>query len=201
MKTKSFKSQIKIPDDAEAGEFIAVFSKLNVKDHDGDVTLPGAFKEGQKVRISYWGHRWQDLPVGIGHIHSDDEKAWVEGKFFTDTVAGMETYKTVKNLEDLQEWSYGFDVEDAEPGVKDGENVNFLRSLYVHEVSPVMLGAGIDTHTQDIKNKKDNEDPDEKQNEETPTTEPEDEAGDSKSSMVTPQVVLTLIDINTLEVS
>lgn len=151
-KNKVFSSPIQLKDDSDtSGEFKAVFSTLNVVDHDKDVTLPGAFKDGQPVRISYWGHRWQDLPVGRGVVHSDDKEAWVDGKFFLDTEGGTETYKTVKNLGDLQQWSYGFDILEAHSGKFGDEDVQFLSSLEVYEVSPVLLGAGIDTRTTDIK--------------------------------------------------
>src|SRR5512136_179778 len=76
MKTKTYRSPIEIKADGQPGEFRAVFATFNVIDKDGDVTLPGAFKDGAAVRISYWGHRWQDLPVGKGVIHQDDKKAW-----------------------------------------------------------------------------------------------------------------------------
>ena len=112
MKTKLFRAPLELKEGSEeTGEFQAIFATLNVIDHDGDVTVPWAFEEGQKVRISYWGHRWRDLPVGKGVIHSDGEKAWVDDAFFLDTEAGRETYRTVKNLGELQEWSYGFDVD------------------------------------------------------------------------------------------
>jgi HK97 family phage prohead protease len=137
--------------DAESGEFRAVFSTLNVIDRDGDVTLPGAFTDGEEVRISFWGHRWQDLPVGKGVIASDDKEAWVDGQFFLDTDAGRETYQTVKNLGSLQEWSYGFDVLDDASGEFEGQKVRFLKSLKVVEVSPVMIGAGVNTRTEAIK--------------------------------------------------
>lgn len=154
MKTKTFRGPIEIKDDGQTGEFRAVFSTFNVIDLDGDVTVPGAFTDGENVRIAYWGHRWQDLPVGKGVIHADDEKAWVDGRFFLDTEAGKETYLTVKNLGELQEWSYGFDVEESSLGQFEDEDVQFLRRLTVHEVSPVMLGAGIGTHTESIKGRK-----------------------------------------------
>lgn len=151
MNTKTFQAAMEIKADGQPGEFRAVFSTFNVIDKDGDVTLPGAFKEGAPVRISYWGHRWQDLPVGRGVIHADDKKAWVDGQFFLDTQAGKETYLTVKNLGDLQEWSYGYDIQDSETGQFDGQDVRFLKAIEVAEVSPVMLGAGIDTRTESIK--------------------------------------------------
>jgi len=96
MKMKRFVSPIEFKADGEEGEFRAVFSRLNVIDHDGEVTLPGAFEDGQAVRVSYWGHRWRDLPVGRGVIHADEEKAWVDGRFFLDTEGGKETYLTVR---------------------------------------------------------------------------------------------------------
>jgi HK97 family phage prohead protease len=151
MKTKTFRAAMQVKADGQPGEFRAVFSTLNVIDLDGDVTLPGAFKESAAVRISYWGHRWQDLPVGKGLIHSDEKQAWVDGQFFLDTVAGKETYQTVKNLGELQEWSYGYDVLQSSQGQFDNQDVRFLKELEVAEVSPVMLGAGVDTRTERIK--------------------------------------------------
>jgi hypothetical protein len=40
---------------ADSGEVRAVFSTFNTVDSDGDVTLPGAFRDGQEVRISAYG--------------------------------------------------------------------------------------------------------------------------------------------------
>lgn len=153
MNKKIFLSGIELKgeDDGKTGEFTAIFSTFNVVDLDGDVTLPGAFTDGQKVRISYWGHRWGEMPVGRGEIHADQEKAWVDGRFFLDTEAGRETYQTVKNLAELQEWSYGFDIIEASYGKFADREVRFLKKMDVFEVSPVMLGAGIGTQTTAIK--------------------------------------------------
>jgi HK97 family phage prohead protease len=153
MKRKTFRGKLtlKAADAGGEGEFTAVFATLGVKDLDGDVTIPGAFQEGQEVRIARWGHNWGDLPVGKGTIHADEKEAWVDGQFFMDTQGGQEHYKTVKALGDLQEWSYGFDILEEEPGEVNGEPVRFLKSLDVFEVSPVLLGAGIDTRTEAIK--------------------------------------------------
>lgn len=153
MERKTFRGKLtlKAADNGGGGEFTAVFATLGVKDLDGDVTIPGAFQEGQEVRIARWGHNWGDLPVGKGTIHADEKEAWVEGQFFLDTQGGQEHYKTVKALGDLQEWSYGFDILEDEPGEVNGEPVRFLKSLDVFEVSPVLLGAGIDTRTEAIK--------------------------------------------------
>jgi HK97 family phage prohead protease len=131
----------------QPGQFEAVFATLGVIDADGDVIQRGAFQPGQKVRISSWGHKRQDLPVGKGAIYERDNEAICEGAFFLDTAGGRETYATVKNLGDLQEWSFGYDIEKSRLGEFQGQNVQFLERLIVFEVSPVMIGAGIGTRT------------------------------------------------------
>ncbi len=152
MESKQFRAAIELKaDPAEAGQFVATFATLNVIDKDGDVTVPGAFRDGQAVRIARWGHNWADLPVGKGTIRADQERAWVEGEFFLDTQMGKDTYLTVKNLGELQEWSYGFDIVKRSSGKFADRDVQFLEALDVHEVSPVMLGAGINTGTDQIK--------------------------------------------------
>jgi len=154
-KRKEFRGRLKLLDGGEPGEFEAVFATLNVIDLDNDVTVPGAFTEDEAVRIAAWGHNWGTLPVGRGAIHEEDDQAIARGKFFLQTAAGKEHYETVKALGELQEWSYGFDILESEPGEFEGKEVNFLKKLTVYEVSPVMLGAGIGTHTTDIKALKD----------------------------------------------
>lgn len=143
--------------DEEAGTFEAVFSTLNVIDAHGDVTLPGAFTSGAEVRISAYNHAsWGPgaIPVGKGTIREEGDEAIVTGRFFVDTTAGRDTWTVVKELGDLQEWSYGYDIEDSEPGKQDGQKVTFLKDLTVHEVSPVILGAGVNTRTLTVKGAK-----------------------------------------------
>lgn len=156
MDAKNTRMTIELKAD-QVGEFVATFATLNVIDKDGDVTVPGAFPNDAPVRISAWGHNWGALPVGKGVIHADDERAWVDGEFFMQTAHGKDTYETVKALGELQEWSYGFDVTDQSFGKFDGQDVRFLRGLEVHEVSPVLIGAGVDTRTDRIKGAKDDD--------------------------------------------
>lgn len=135
--------------DAE-GSVKAVFSTLNIIDKDGDVTLPGAFGSGDRVNIAAWGHNWGALPAGDGTIAEDAETAVFDGSFYLGTPQGDATYQTLKQRYERgfsQEWSYGFDVIDAEPGVVDGQEVRLLKKLKVYEVSPVMVGAGENTRT------------------------------------------------------
>lgn len=132
----------------DQGEVEAVFAELEVKDHHGDVTMKGAFKK-EDVRISAYNHgSWGSaLPVGKGTIEEKGGKAIFKGKFFMDTQAGQETFIVVKELEDLGEWSYGYDTLEEERGEFKGERVNIIKKQKVHEVSPVLLGAGIGTST------------------------------------------------------
>lgn len=150
--TKSFQATgVKLDDGEAAGTFEAVFATLNVKDRDGDVITPGALdNDGGEVLIMP-AHRWSDMPIGKAHVTERGTELVASGHFFMDTPQGEAAYKTVKAVGDLQEWSFGFDVMEAGPGEHDGQRVNFLRKLKTFEVSPVMLGAGINTRTTAIK--------------------------------------------------
>jgi phage head maturation protease len=137
----------------QEGEFRAIFSRFNMLDRDEEVTLPDAFERGQAVRIAQWGHNWNGFVIGRGAIDFDGEKAWVDGRFYLDIPIARDTYLSVKESGDLQEWSYGFEVKDWSVGEfgDPPRQVRFLRRLNVFEVSPVMLGAGIGTMTEAIK--------------------------------------------------
>lgn len=153
MNTKAV-SRFKIKD-ADQGLVEVAFATFDKVDKDGDVTVKGAFEDGAEVRISAWGHsswpqRGAALPVGKGVIRETSTEAVMEGEFFLKTQAGHDTFEVVKELGDLQEWSYGYDTLDSEFGQKDGKRVRFLKSQAVHEVSPTLLGAG-DTRTLAIK--------------------------------------------------
>ena len=138
------------------GKVSAVFSVFNSLDSDGDIVLPGSIKSGFKSGSvpMVWAHKW-DMPIGKGSINSDGEKATFEGEFFMDTESGKEAYKIVKNMADMQQWSFGYRVNDAERGkIGEGDeekDARFLKDLTVFEVSPVLVGANQDTYTMAIK--------------------------------------------------
>jgi hypothetical protein len=134
----------------------AIFSRFNVIDSDGDVTLPGAFDDGSEAVVSAYGHQsWKGaLPVGRAVIRSDHEKAWAEIAFFMTTTSGRDTFATIRELGELGEWSYGFDILKSDHGPApdgSGGRVQFLRKLRVFEVSPVLRGAGVQTQTVEAK--------------------------------------------------
>ncbi|WP_433225587.1 HK97 family phage prohead protease [Actinomadura formosensis] len=148
MDVKSLRVEVKDMDEAK-GQVKAVFATFNKIDSDRDVTRPGAFTDGAEVPISAYGHTsWQGaLPVGLATIRQDAKKATLEGQFFMDTQHGADAFRTVKNLGALGQWSYGYDPVEYSFGEHQGERVRFLDSVKVHEVSPVLLGAGVGTRT------------------------------------------------------
>ena len=148
--------------DEEKGQVEAVFSVFNNIDGDGDVVIPGAIKSGFKDNQvpMVFAHKW-DQPIGKGTITQDDSKAVFKGNFFMNTEAGKEAYNLAKEMGDLQEWSFGFRINDYEiaPFKKDGMDeevdVRYLKDLEVYEVSPVLVGANRETYTLSIKSGED----------------------------------------------
>jgi len=149
--TKVFKPQA-MKMGGDAGEFMAVFATLNTVDHDGDRILNGAIGN-QNVIISAYGHgSWMgELPVGKGRIFEDGNDAIIEGRFFIDTEKGKETYLTVKNVAELQEWSFALPEMDWQMVEEDGSHIREIKRVKVNEISPVLMGAGIATRTLSIK--------------------------------------------------
>ena len=140
--------------DEHKGEVECVFATLNVVDKDGDVTVPGAFKEGQIVAISQHGHTIWDgtAPVGKGTIRTTGNEAIFSGQFFMDMAAARDTFHAVKGMGEHGQWSYGFQTLSAKPGEMAGQKVKFLLEQDVFEVSPVLRGAGVGTRTTSAKN-------------------------------------------------
>lgn len=146
MNTKSLRVEVK---DAAQGLVTAVFCTFDVIDLDGDVIMKEAIPDGAPVRISAYNHEsWNGaMPVGKGIIRTTATEAILEGQFFLNTTHGHDAFEVVKQMGDLQEWSWGFDIDDAEPATVDGRTVRRIKRTVVHEVSPVLLGAGLHTRT------------------------------------------------------
>jgi hypothetical protein len=136
----------------EQGAVTVAFAQLDVIDRDGDVTLAGAFP-AKDVPMSAYGHSSWDgaLPIGRGSIRETAGWAVFDGAFLMDTDQGRNAYATVKAMADLQEWSYGYEATEASYGQRDGRSVRFLKGIEPYEISPVLVGAGIGTHTMAIK--------------------------------------------------
>ena len=133
----------------------AVFATLNVVDKDGDVTEPGAF--GKQAVVIVPTHDWSSVPLGKGSTREVGDEAIVDFKLNLDSPTAKEWHSALKfDLDEgpqKQEWSYGFDILEESRGEFEGDPVRFLKSLRIHEVSPVLVGAGVNTRTLTMKEK------------------------------------------------
>lgn len=153
MKTKAIGADaVQLDVDGE-GTFTAKLVAFEVTDHDGDYTLPTAFDHvhGKAVVVCQWGHAWHAPSAGQGKLRVESDGLYLDGRFYLNTDHGRAHYETVKANGPLQEWSYGFDINRASRRTIDGKTVNVLEVVTPFEASPVMLGAGIGTHTVSIK--------------------------------------------------
>lgn len=138
--------------DAEnEGWLKAAFSVFDEIDSDGDIVRASAFTDGQSVPL-VWAHDWS-RPVGKGTIRVTDKHAEFDGSFFTDTAAGLDAYRTVKAMGELQEFSWGFEIPtDGWAKTKhNGQDAREILKATVFEVSPVLVGANRNTRTLAIK--------------------------------------------------
>ena len=138
--------------EGEAGLATARFATLNVRDHDGDVTLPGAFGE-QAVLLSDWAHDSRSPSIGRADIREEDNQALGDIRFNLKMMRGNEAYQSIAMSQELQEWSYLYKIPEggAYQGDFEGQQVRFLKAVKVIHLSPVEQGAGIGTATLDIK--------------------------------------------------
>ncbi|MEP4560829.1 MAG: HK97 family phage prohead protease [Nitratireductor sp.] len=145
----------------EAGHGLARIATLAAIDHDGDTYLPGAFswKEGGHQWVSILpAHDRGSVPLGKARVYEDTDAAFAELHLNLASQAGKDWHAALKfDVEKgvaVQEWSYGFGVLDKADESRDGKPVRVLKRLVVHEVSPVVRGAGIGTGTLALKSRR-----------------------------------------------
>ncbi|RVK81396.1 hypothetical protein CN157_05095 [Sinorhizobium meliloti] len=144
----------------EKGQGLARIATLSAVDHDGDTYANGAFswKEG--------GHQWAQIlpahdrraiPLGKARVYEDGDAAFAELHLNLETEAGRDWHAALKfdlaKGSAIQEYSYGFGVVDAAYEQRGGDRIRVLKRLDVHEVSPVVRGAGVGTGTLAMKSR------------------------------------------------
>ena len=153
----SFKNApIELKEDGDTRYIEAVFSLFDTIDSDNDVTKANSLRSGytgNKVPL-VWNHDWSKV-IGRGIIETDNQKAVFKG-YFLNTEAGKEAYQTVKAMQDMQQFSYGFQVMKSTKGThidSKGEEVpvRVLEDVKVWEVSPVLVGAQQNSFVQALK--------------------------------------------------
>jgi len=150
-------TNLKLDADGE-GTFEAAFANLTEIDHDGDGYDPGSIGE-QPVMVSQWNHgSWGEgvnaLPIGVGKTFERDGWGMVGGKFDMSDPDAVKTYNKIKYLKENGfpiEWSFALPSSDWRMEEIDGQMVRIFTRISIPEVSPVLLGAGIDTHLTAIK--------------------------------------------------
>lgn len=163
---KTFEPELKAAD--AKGNATFAIATLGVVDHDGDVTEPGFF--GRQPVQMLPSHDSSHVPLGKGVIYEQGDKAIADVKFNLAIPAARDWHAAIKfdfeNPPSLQEYSYGFQLaaDGQRTGTFKGRAVRFLQprkdgspGARVFEVSPVLLGAGIGTHTVAVKGRYDAE--------------------------------------------
>jgi hypothetical protein len=142
----------------DAGTGLARIAQLSGVDHDGDTYEPGAFswKEGGGQWVQMLpAHDRRAMPYGKAWIYEEGDWAMAQLHLNLDTQAGKDWYSTLKfdlaKGQPVQEWSYGYQVLDADFQVRGDQRVQVLKRLDVDEISPVIRGAGNGTGTISIK--------------------------------------------------
>lgn len=154
MKTKS----LTIEKMDESGTALARIAQLSAIDSDGDTYAPGAFswKEGGGQWCSILpAHNRRAMPLGKAWIYEEGDWALAKLHFNLDTPEGKAWHSTLKfdlaTGSPVQQYSYGYDILDADQQQRAGQNVQVLKRLGVDEVSPVLRGAGVGTGTLSVK--------------------------------------------------
>lgn len=148
----------------EAGKGLARIAVLSAVDHDGDTYAKGAFswkKGGAQWVPILPAHDRTAMPLGKARVYEDGDAVLAELHLNLNTDAGRDWHETLKfdlaTGNAIQEWSYGFGVLDFGKERRDNANVRVLKQVDVHEVSPVVRGAGVGTGTLSMKSRR--EDP------------------------------------------
>jgi len=135
------------------GEVECVIATLNVIDHDGDLTEPGAFGEQEAPIVG--AHNWRSAPLGKATISESGRDVIARLRFNLAAEGGREWFEALKfDFQDgrpLQQYSYGYDVLKSKPDSVGGRRIRRLQKVRVIEVSPVLVGAGINTRTLAVK--------------------------------------------------
>lgn len=139
----------------DSGKGLALIATLSDVDHDGDTYVPGAFSWKEQWCPLLTAHDRYGMPFGKARVYEQGDAAYAELHLNLDTQAGKDWHAALKfdlsTGKSVQEWSYGYDVLDADYQIRGENRVRALKQLDVHEVSTVVRGAGRGTGTISMK--------------------------------------------------
>lgn len=145
------------------GQFRALVSVFGNKDNQGDVVMPGAFKDsladwsdsGDPIPM-YWSHQMNDPDYNIGWVQEAKEsEAGLEILGQLDLEDGTsskakQVYRLLKGRR-VTQFSFAYDVLDGAQSEKDGDSFYELRKLKLYEVGPTPIGANPATELLGVK--------------------------------------------------
>lgn len=143
----------------DTGKGVARLGSLSEVDHDEDTYQAGAFMwkgaQGQWSQILP-AHDWRAMPLGKARVYESGDAIMAEFSMNLDHQAGRDWHAALKfdlaQGQPIQEWSYGFNVLEADYQIRGNSRVRVLKRLDVMEISPVLRGAGVGTGTVALKN-------------------------------------------------
>lgn len=142
----------------EAGTGLARIATLSAVDHDGDTYLPGAFswKDGGQQWCSILpAHDRRATPLGKARVYEEGDAALAELHFNLAIPEAKSWHSAIMfdiaQGKSVQEYSYGFALLDFDYTVRGEDRIRQFKRVDVHEVSPVLKGAGIGTGTLGMK--------------------------------------------------
>lgn len=150
------------PADAAEGSFDALVSVFNVKDSQGAVIMPGAFKASLAAKAEsgspfpfLWSHRWDDLGAYVGTFTGEETKDGlvIHGQLDLNDPAGAKAHALIKSGI-VSEFSIGgFVPADGFEIRKDeaGDLTEYDTVFDLREVSLVLAGANPDTQLIGVK--------------------------------------------------
>jgi hypothetical protein len=105
--------------------------------------------------MSAWGHDavWGARPAGSGKLKTEGKHLVFEGRAFLTTWNGKETFETLKQYPEA-EWSFGFRItgwEEPNDEERKAGAWRVITKMEAFEVSPVLIGAGLETGTRSLK--------------------------------------------------
>ncbi len=154
MMNREAKLGVELKDLDDEGAGLARIATLEVVDADGDFTKRGAFGEQHVLVLPT--HQWGSVPLGKARVFEKGDGAFAEFQLNLETIIGKEWHAALKfdfaGGKSIQKWSYGFSVKESSFEERDDVGrVRVLEAIIVHEVSPVVVGSGVDTATVAVK--------------------------------------------------
>ena len=140
-----------MPEPPEGAQLRAslVVATLGVTDKDDDVLEPGSVGQ-QMCLMGNWGHTISrgSTPIGKARVYEDGNKLMADVEFNPGIQAALETYESIRFAPELVEVSFGLIPEEWAYGTNW---VRTIKKMKVFEVSPVVMGAGVDTGVMSVK--------------------------------------------------